>query len=111
MLEKKEQFQIQCGTLCIITSVNKNGTVLQKTPTASQMLKSVWKNKKKEKMKGCEGQERMKLTDIVVLSFSHCERVMSSLVIALAEERWTDTKWKKKHETHERRRQIWLQSG
>lgn len=62
-------------------------------------------------MKGCEGQERMKLTDIVVLSFSHCERVMSSLVIALAEERWTDTKWKKKHETHERRRQIWLQSG
>lgn len=37
----------------------------------------------------------MKLTDIVVLSSSHCEIVMSSLVIALAEERWTDTKRKK----------------
>lgn len=53
-------------------------------------------------MKRCEGQERMKLTVIVVLSFSHCERVMSSLVIALAEERWTDTKWKKKNMKHMR---------
>lgn len=37
----------------------------------------------------------MKLTDIVVLSFSHCEIVMSSQVIGLAEERWTETKWGK----------------
>lgn len=47
-------------------------------------------------MKKCGGRERMKLTDIVVLSSSHCEIVMSSLVIALAEERWMDTEWKKK---------------
>lgn len=47
-------------------------------------------------MKQCGGRERKKLTDIVVLSFSHCEIVMSSLVIALAEERWMDIKWKKK---------------
>lgn len=54
-------------------------------------------------MKRCRGRERMKLTDIVVLSFSHCEIVMSSRVIALAEERWTDTKWKKKNlETQDR---------
>lgn len=47
-------------------------------------------------MKGCGGRERMKLTDIVVLSFSHCEIVMSSQVIGLAEEAWTETKWGKK---------------
>lgn len=45
----------------------------------------------------------MKLTDTGVRSFSHCEIVMSSLAIALAEERWTDTKWKQKnHETQDR---------
>lgn len=44
----------------------------------------------------------MKLTDIVVLSFSHCEIVMSSQVIGLAEERWTETKWGKENMKHAR---------
>lgn len=43
----------------------------------------------------------MRLTDIVVHSFSHSEIVMPSLVIGLAEERWMDTKWGKKYEPRE----------
>lgn len=104
MLEKKELFPVQCETLLYnyIWKHERRWRPSKNTCRVSNVKICLGEKKKGGKMKGCGGRERMELTDIVVFSFSHCEIVMSSRVIALAEERWTDTKWEKRHETQDR---------
>lgn len=71
----------------------------KKTPLESPQGEKKEKTEKMKRMREDEGDRYCSP------SFSHCEIVMSSQVIGLAEERWTDTKWGKnmKHTRGEHR--------